>query len=198
MISALKFVMLNFWQAGALEVMRKIQRSNVNLALYGPSIANLADQATATFCNTVNSNISIELDKLRIKVLEESKDPIRDFSKNCIEMLSSPSRIQRIATTETVRAFNGGKIIAAKQANFKGKRWKISSNPCKMCVEMQARGTIPLDDPFTILNGGGSYSIVNFPPLHPSCECSIEFESGQTPHISRTPLQTSIRWLGYR
>lgn len=201
MSSSVRQTMMQFWQAGALNLIRQspefYRKYGSNFNLYGPKISQLVDQATSTFCSTVNSNVSIDLDKIRMKLLNKSKDPVKEFASSVSSILKDPYRLSRIVVTETNRAFNGGKHLAAQELGIKGKRWKVSVNACNGCIDLQSKGYIPIDDPFIILPGSGTYSIVNYPPLHPSCTCECEFDNIGAMQINRDPIKSDIRWLGY-
>jgi len=98
-------------------------------------------------------------------------------------------RAERIARTETIRAFNQGQTQAWKQSGVvKGKRWLLSPTACEFCRVAAAQfganqPGIGLDDAFyargTIITSESGntmmldYQAIDGPPLHPNCRCSL-------------------------
>jgi hypothetical protein len=96
---------------------------------------------------------------------------------------------ERIARTESSRAYNGGKVSAWKESGIiEEKRWVLSGNPCQFCRAMhgQVRG---LDEPFlrtgaTMVGTQGghytnTYDDCQGPPLHPNCSCRMVAVRGE-------------------
>jgi hypothetical protein len=88
-------------------------------------------------------------------------------------------RAERIAMTESSRAIHAGQIQAAKDSGVVlGKKWLLAPDACEICQAIAADNPdpIPLDQPFVDDGEGGPYSIVNGPPSHPWCQCSLTEE----------------------
>lgn len=84
-------------------------------------------------------------------------------------------RARRIAVTEASRAYHEAQIAAAhKSGVVTGWKWLLADNPCPICVAIQQQCPFArLDQPFAIV-GTGFYSIIECPPVHPNCLCSLE------------------------
>jgi HK97 family phage portal protein len=99
---------------------------------------------------------------------------------------SASTRAERIARTESVRAYSHGNIEAWKGAGVKRKRWVLSTNPCELCQAMAAKFNqpVPVGEPF--LRRGESiglpdgsrvtidYDDLDGPPAHPNCNCDLD------------------------
>ena len=88
---------------------------------------------------------------------------------------------ERIARTETRRAFMVGRQEGwADTGVVAGKRWRLSSNPCPICVEIAARySKARLNEPFVPLGTVVAGRALDFRPVmggdaHPNDRCSIE------------------------
>lgn len=88
---------------------------------------------------------------------------------------------ERIARTETRRAFMVGRQEGwADTGVVAGKRWRLSSNPCPICVEIAARySKALLNEPFVPMGTVVAGRSLDFRPVmggdaHPNDRCSIE------------------------
>lgn len=80
------------------------------------------------------------------------------------------SRSKAIATTEIVRAFNAGGLVAAGQDSEK--RVVPSGNACPTCLAAAREGWLPAGAPFV-----AGFS----PPFHPNCMCGLTFRLVNNP-----------------
>jgi hypothetical protein len=138
---------------------------------------NFNDETLAALNNTLTEGIAAgeNLDKLRKRV-EEVYKAARGY------------RAERVARTETLKASNGATNAAYKQTGYvKAKKWYANPGADDLCLEMERKGAIPLDESFLELgqsvsysDGEGnekthvnSYDVVAVPPIHPNCRCTI-------------------------
>lgn len=95
---------------------------------------------------------------------------------------------ERIARTESQRAYHSGRVAAWKESGVvAGKRFILSGNPCEMCREAERQFTkvgldepmVPLGGSFSWMEGGVRRTVVNdyeaiyTPPMHPNCACDM-------------------------
>lgn len=93
---------------------------------------------------------------------------------------------ERIARTETARAFMASRVAAWKvSGNVWGKKWLLAPDACEFCRELAKRFNdgIPLGknffekgDVLTLADGQSmklDYAAVGGPALHPQCRCSL-------------------------
>lgn len=92
-------------------------------------------------------------------------------------------RAERIARTETLAASNAGANEAYKQSPLViAKEWSAESDACEFCAGLDGK-VVGLEENFanngTDVAGDGdntfrvSYDNLEYPPLHPNCQCAI-------------------------
>ena len=101
-------------------------------------------------------------------------------------------RASTIAQTESVRAANEGLHDAYSQAIERGalpddavkREWQLGDSPCPICESIPDNNPdgVGVDDPFDSDDGP-----VDDPPVHPSCQCSVEYVTD----ISKVPEDDS-------
>lgn len=90
---------------------------------------------------------------------------------------------ERIAATETAKAYNGGREEGWKASgSVEAKEWLLSGDPCQFCAALAGK-VVPLGEPFVKkgdvvvgTNGGVyhcDYEDVMHPALHPGCRCGL-------------------------
>lgn len=90
---------------------------------------------------------------------------------------------QRVAVTESARAYGEGKVESWKDSEVVTKKeWLLSANPCALCraIWMQKR-VVSVTQPFLALNESivtedgvvvNDYAAMNSEPAHPHCSCA--------------------------
>lgn len=105
----------------------------------------------------------------------EAGDAPRKLTERIAAIFSNPHRALLTAVTEASRATHAGEFAAIGESGIvKGKKWLASSDACERCEKMAKRGELPLDEPFDV-SGKGTYAVCMYPPLHPSCFCSVTY-----------------------
>ena len=98
----------------------------------------------------------------------ESIDKLRKRTMEVFGMAKG-WQAERIARTETLRAFNAGHQEMYRQSGVvEKKEWSAAADCCELCAAMNGTA-IGLTDSF----GQTDYGIVETPPLHPNCRCRI-------------------------
>lgn len=154
-------------------------------------VPKLAREITASTRDLLRSaieehvNSGLPLDTLTSKI----RGVLTDLSKHGAE---------RIARTESLRAFARGNIDAMKASGVAtGWKWQTSSDPCPFCeataalVNAKAGGWgfgTPVHGLGSEIIAGGGKMLVDFlpidqPPLHPNCYCDVEavIDTGENP-----------------
>ena len=89
----------------------------------------------------------------------------------------SDQRAYLIAQTESNRQKHAGELIAIRESGVEArKRWLPDGQACPTCRTAAARGAIPLDQPFHVDPKAGAYAVVDAPPHHPGCRCSLAYD----------------------
>ncbi len=148
-------------------------------------IAEYISKEVAKFAKSVNKNIRKSIVKQLKDGLLEGEN-ITDIGKRIsgVYSLYQGTKSLQIARTEVMRATNFSSVDAYKQAGFQAKQWLTAADErtCEFCNPLD--GTrIKINDnffdkgaEFTGERGGVmplGYSDTPFPPLHPSCRCTI-------------------------
>ena len=117
----------------------------------------VAKDITATTADRIKQSLlkSLQLGYTQEKATQELASVIVDRR-----------RAEKIAHTESIRAFSNGKLAYAFEAGATSKTWDDGqSGACAICKENNGK-TIPLDQLF---EGG-----VDSPPAHPWCRCLLK------------------------
>ena len=134
------------------------------------------------FVENMNSVTSKKLNAVKEAVRRELEagmitggNTIAELTKRMSAVFENATkyRAKSIAITESSRAIHDAQILAADSTGLvSGFKYLLSTDACPICVEVEkshpkttmkeARGQI------------GSYDSRTFPPVHPSCMCTIE------------------------
>lgn len=97
--------------------------------------------------------------------LGESRD---ELANRIDDIINNPYRSTMIAQTESVRAFNSGRLAVAKDMGYGFKTWEAVPDACPYCDDLDGT-SISVDDTFESDLGD-----VDQPPLHPNCRCGVK------------------------
>jgi HK97 family phage portal protein len=99
--------------------------------------------------------------------------------------LDASWRAERIARTETSRAYSAGKVQAWKEAGVKRKRFLLAPDSCPICkgFASQFNEAHDIDRPFLAVGESfkdsegnevaNDYLDIDGPPVHPQCRCTV-------------------------
>lgn len=144
-----------------------------------PRILDAVDEATLKLCRETVDTATIQTrhlaDELRrqLRAGLKRQEALALLTERIQRIFADPARAHRIAVTESARAINGGRFLAAKDAGVKRKRWLISRSPCAICKTLEGK-VVPLDKPFHVDPAGGPYATSHYPPIHPHDKCDWE------------------------
>ncbi len=149
-----------------------------------PEVQTAIEQAALTFAESTNKTTSLELDdalrRTRSELIEgvyNQGESVRELTKrvNAIFDKATKGRARMIAASEAARAYHAGAEAAAIRSGVVlGWEWLISEDACPLCQTVGRRAKfVRLGQPFAINGNHPVYSEVRFPPLHPSCQCSV-------------------------
>lgn len=190
--AAVRVTIMQFAEDGAVSAIGRIADETGKTPV--PPDANIeraAQSLSLKFCKTTNATTSKELGE----ALQELRDSLaaglqmgetrRELRDRVSKIFDSAStyRAQVIADTEAARATNHGQLLGMEQAQREfgvriHKRWALSAAPCPLCESIAAeQKSLPLDGVFHRNAGGNQdYELTYYPPVHPSCQCSITEE----------------------
>lgn len=179
-------------EAGAGVAMGKLVTDAV-FDVSNPAVQEFVDTYTARLANQVGNYTQVQLRSLlgdgldKGETIAELTTRVRSWADENDPTRADAWRAERIARTESGRAFTTGERQAWKQSGVvKGATWLLAPGACEFCqaaaAEFESK-MVGLDQPFytvgTVLKGvnGGTmvldYMDVNGGDLHPFCRCDI-------------------------
>lgn len=162
---------------GAVGGSPEIQRhavQEIDKAVNGLVLA-LAESTLATTNQSVESAVSATREAIRAGL--DKGEAAEQLSVRLGEIFTdlTERRCLLIAETESSRAKHAGELIAIESAGVKAKKQALPDNmACDICRRFQAKGFIPLDQPYE--KGSGPYGTIQHPPFHVQCRCSQIYE----------------------
>lgn len=160
----------------------------ISFNVESPEVQQFIDSYMIRLSDAINGTTELALRNIMVDGLGQNRS-VREIANAIMDMDESVSgfRAERIARTESTRAFVEGEKEAWKQSGVvQGKTWLLAPNACEFCRALKAQfgnEPIPLDQPFYpqghVLVGveGGrlrlDYSDVVGPPLHPHDRCDL-------------------------
>jgi hypothetical protein len=152
--------------------------SRVNRSKVTPAALAAVDALTFQFCKETTDTATKELDE----ALEQLRELLRKglkrgeavalLARKVGKIFADPGRSYRIAATESARAYNAGHLGAIKDGGYRKKVWIYSLGGCERCKKLGGRVRL-LGTPFWVNPEGGPYAVVDHPPLHPHCRCTL-------------------------
>jgi len=146
--------------------------------VYNPRVLDSVDEMAFRFCRETLATLTTDLDIALERLREELRRGLSGGEATVLlvrsirRIFADPARAHRIAVTELSRATHGGQVMAARDSGVTHKAWLASADACEHCLALdgEERG---LDEPFWVNPKGGPYAVVNYPPLHPNCMCTM-------------------------
>lgn len=167
-------------QQSGRQLLTQVGASQNVFAVVEKNIPKAAEELTLKFCDSTNATTSQQLDdalqELRGEIADGliTGDPYPQLIARVQKVFdqADDSRADVIAKTEASRAKHSAEQMSAKESGVvSGKRWLASADACDICQELAEMGTIPLDQQFS----EDDYGIIDAPPSHPRCQCSISY-----------------------
>lgn len=148
--------------------------------IFNPRVLDAVDAACMVLCRetlaTATTDLTTALQRTRTALKEglQRGEALASLAGEIQTIFASPARAQLIAVTESARAQNGGQLLAAADSGLVDeKEWVASANSCDQCLELDGK-RVKLSEPF-VVNGHGPYAVVMHGPLHPRCDCVVEY-----------------------
>lgn len=158
-----------------------------------PNVQEAIERTTFDLSAATNATTRMQLDKAYERLAKDltagivsGENTIKRLTEavNAIFEDADKKRAKKIAQTESSRAVHRGQRLAALQSGVvKGFKLLLSTDPCKLCIEVAIRHKegISLDGTFgeasTYKHGNKSehptYGTFDVPPIHPDCQCTM-------------------------
>jgi hypothetical protein len=152
--------------------------------IYNARVLDAVDEAAFKFSrdtlDTATKDLKSAIKDLK-KVLKtglSKGQAVGYIAKRVEKIFADPMRSYRIATTEISRAQHAGQLMVAKESGLvTHKTWLASSDACDECLSLDGR-SVEIDKPFYVDPKGGTYAVVQHPPFHVNCKCTLTEEVG--------------------
>lgn len=159
------------------------QDISVDWSEYSNPAAKYLEQHTTYLSKTLTDTTE---QRLR-QTLRESlslNESVKEAQARVRRVIDDPRRAASIAHTESIRAFNNGRIEAGTLMGADGKMWDATIGACHICRPLDGE-TVKLDGQFNTLIGK-----VFAPPAHPNCRCHVRltFPGVPTPSTTNQPV----------
>jgi hypothetical protein len=168
------------WDKAGANLLARVGEDPAEWSVEDPNLQQKITDSAMAFCEATNATTTRQLGQ----ALEDTRDAIRTGASvetltqriNAIFDQAEKWRARRIATSEASRAYHAAELESAVQSEVvAGFKWLASADACPYCLTVARRvPAVRLGQPFAVMGDNPDYSVVQFPPLHPHCQCSIE------------------------
>lgn len=159
---------------GGDDPLRRLDVLNLDRIVNGLALA-LADSTLATTDQLIGEAIENTREAIRQGLAEGEANRQLTERIEAIYTNLSEYRAYLIAETESSRAKNAGEVAAIQDAGVNCRKvWLCDNMACDICRDFNGVAK-ELDEPFGVLNHG-PYGVVDHPPAHPACRCTLQYE----------------------
>lgn len=127
-------------------------------------VLKLAGQINDTTKADITQAIATSLE------LGETRD---ELTARINDILDDPYRSEMIAQTESINAFNQGRLAVGQEIGYDQKEWQAQPDACEYCSGLDGE-IVGIDEQFD-----GDIAVVDAPALHPWCRCTIRLINSQ-------------------
>lgn len=109
-----------------------------------------------------------------IKISVKTNETLDQLENRLTKIVDDKNRARIIGHTESVRAYNVGRVEAVKEMNVKSQKiWDsiIDKRTSSICIDLDGK-TIPVDKKFETITG----EKVEGPPAHVNCRSGLRFD----------------------
>jgi len=156
-----------------------------SFSVVNPNTRQAVEKSTLEFCESTNATTHLELTEALRKTREAISegliargDSVADLTKRINDIFSGAEtwRARRIAATEASRAVHAAQEMSAVDSDVvTGWKWLLSEDACPLCQTVARRvPAVRLGQPFAVIGNNPAYATIKFPPLHVSCQCSVQ------------------------
>lgn len=178
-----------YWHEAGPETLGRLEEATgLDLAdrwqVVNPHLRSKIEQSTLNFCHETNKTTTMQindaLDTLRQSLVEgivtHGEVPhllvqrVKDVFRGAEDY-----RAERIAMTEASRAVHAAQLEADEESGVvAGLEWLLSTDACPLCHKQEDEcKRVRLGDEFSVIGDHPDYSSIRYPPLHPSCQCTV-------------------------
>ncbi len=173
-----------YYETSARETYERLGLDPDRWEVVNPHLKPQIEKLSLNFCRSTNetttSVLSEALTKLRgelVAGLVAEGESLAELTRRVQSVFEgmSKSKAGRIAATEASRAVHAGQEAAAIDSDVvAGFELLLSSDACPLCRKIYDEcRQVPIGRAFAVIGSNPDYSHVKYPPLHPSCQCSM-------------------------
>lgn len=173
-----------YWDDSAKETYERLGLDPDRWEVVNPHWKPQIEKLALNFCHSTNAtttrSLHSALDLLRQELaagIVEEGESVAELTKRVQGVFEgmAKSKARQIAATEASRAFHAGQEAAAIDSDVvAGFELLLSSDACPLCRKIHDEcKAVPIGRAFAVIGDNPDYSHVKFPPLHPSCQCSM-------------------------
>ncbi len=172
-----------YWDSSGRRAYARLGLDPDEWKVTSPHLKARIEGAALAFCESTNRTTSMRLDAAlaatRAALAEgmvEHGEGLPELTKRvgAIFDQASEGRARRIAATEASRAVHAAGYEADVQSGVvAGLELLVSADACPLCrmIATECR-RVPLGEPFAVIGDHPDYSRIQYPPLHPGCQCT--------------------------
>jgi HK97 family phage portal protein len=160
-----------------------IASSGVSFDLLSPDVVAFVESYTIRLANEITAEKNADLTQAILNSVKEgmtTNEAMAEVKKVMTE--ATDFECERIARTESTRAYGDGNIQSWTKAGVQQKQWRQAGGPCPLCaaIAKQYSQPVPLDHVFYQLGDSieadgkryvFDYEAITRQPAHPSCRC---------------------------
>lgn len=173
-----------YWEKSARATYERVGTDPDRWEVVSPHLQPEIRKLSLNFCRSTNATTTKALgtalanlrDDLTAGLVEEGES-IPELTRRVQGLFEtmSKSKATQIAATEASRALHGGQNAAAIDSDVvAGFELLLSSDACPLCRKIHDDcKAVPLGRSFAVIGDNPDYSHIAYPPLHPSCQCTI-------------------------
>jgi hypothetical protein len=171
-----------------------------------PNVERSIEAAALAFCEATNATTTDALEtalaETRRELIEgvvERGEALRKLTARVNRVFDQAERwrARRIAQSEASRAHHAAQLRSAKDSGVvAGTEILVSSDACPLCQTIARRHQFTrLNEPIAVVGDNPTYSVIEHPPFHPHCNCTLlyvlksEYSGEPQPDWSNGPLE---------
>lgn len=172
------------WDQGGKKTMERLGLDPGRFEVTSPKLKAAVKKAALSFCESTNATTGLAVGKAAKKLRAEltaglvehgESIPVLTRRVEAIFTAATKGRAQRIAATETSRAYHAAQLSAAEESGVvAGFELLLSGDACPLCRKVATEAhRVKLGDAFAKIGHHADYSEIRHPPLHPLCQCTM-------------------------
>lgn len=173
------------WEDGGRAAYSRLGLDPDKWEVVNPHTRAMIQGASLAFCKETAKTTSLQLDEALKRTRAELSAGVVDRGESIPKLTrrvnivfdgAEAYRARSIAQSEASRAVHAAQAEAARRSGIvAGFEWLTSSDACPLCLIVAEKARyVRLGTPFAVVGDNPAYMTVEYPPLHPHCNCSMQ------------------------